>query len=223
MEKQRIEAVYNDYALSGKKAAAWQSSRGKDLAWKEIFSIIKKEIHNRYNETQRLQVLDIGCYSGGILKRISSLIPSAALVGVDVRAGPLTAGKQNHPQTHFLCADGMNLPFKNASFDIIMQFVCLSSIPDINLRGKIYLESYNSLKPGGTFISMDMRYRSPNPNVVPISKTELKSHFPHASYIAFYPVWLLPPLQRSISSLILLKFFHAFPFLRSHWLCFVRK
>ncbi|MFC1584257.1 class I SAM-dependent methyltransferase [Fibrobacterota bacterium] len=223
MEKQRLENVYGGYRHSRPKAESWKDSPAKGLTWKQVFSLIERETDSYPKKKRSLRILEVGSYAGNILYRMSALFPDARLYGLDIRQDPLRQGRKNLPGVHFVCGDGADLPFAAGTFDIVIQFVCLSSVLDVNIRKSICREMFDVLRPGGTLISLDMRYWSPNENVVSIGRTELKQNFRGASAVSFFPVWLLPPLQRRVANPWLLKMLYALSLLRSHWLCFIRK
>ncbi|OGW77064.1 MAG: hypothetical protein A3J52_02195 [Omnitrophica bacterium RIFCSPHIGHO2_02_FULL_49_9] len=81
------------------------------------------------------------------------------------------------------------------------------------------------LKPGGTILSFDTRYKNPeNPNTKPVRKRELQSYFKNC-HLTFYPTLLMPQMARIISnfSVSLCFLLERIPFLRSHYLTVIRR
>lgn len=94
-------------------------------------------------------VLDLGCNNGygtAILGR-----DSARTIGVDVSPQSVQAALQNSaaPNIDYRVVDGLELPFEDATFDLIVSFQVIEHIFDVTP----YLRNIRRvLKPGGTVI-----------------------------------------------------------------------
>jgi SAM-dependent methyltransferase len=82
-------------------------------------------------------VIDIGCGTG----RLRSVVESVG--GTWTGVEPFEGGGAT------VIADAMDLPFENASFDVVIMDAVLEHIPDVS---KAIAEAARVLKPGGTFI-----------------------------------------------------------------------
>ena len=67
------------------------------------------------------------------------------------------AGKIRYPALRLIQADAGHLPFASESFGLAMQFMCLSSVLDPELRDCIADEMWRILAPGGLILSYDLR------------------------------------------------------------------
>ncbi|MBF0430914.1 MAG: class I SAM-dependent methyltransferase [Fibrobacteria bacterium] len=218
-ERTRIEQVYTKYTHNSSKKNKWRANIAKTVVWEIIFGHIQTEFKKRLqNKSEQLTILEIGCSSGNIIKRFSSLLPFSSLHGLDIRLDSLQRGITYNTDVHFYHANAGNMPYKDKSFDIVFQFVCLSSILSKKHRAHIISESHRILKDGGIFISLDMRYWSPNPNVCAIKRSELSQYDPLFHFNKYIPVWLLPPLQKYIHSRFLVRQLCKLNILCSHWL-----
>ena len=68
-------------------------------------------------------ILDIGCGTGVLLRRLASAYPHAELVGADAAAGMVRQARAAVPKGHslrFLEARAEELPFPNGSFDLVV-------------------------------------------------------------------------------------------------------
>lgn len=132
---------------------------------------------------------------------------------------------QVSPKVGFVEGNIARLPFPDAAFDIVFQFVVFTSILDPEIRKTVAAQILRTLRPGGYFISYDFRYSNPrNPNVRPLLRRELKSLFPGCEF-SFRRATLAPPIGRPAARILpaLCRILAAVPILRSHDLCFVRR
>lgn len=88
-------------------------------------------------------VLDVGCGAGRYYDALSSGHPDATYVGIDISAGML----MKHPAGDKVAlGDGMQLPFADHTFDIVMANHMLYHLPDID---EALIEFRRVLKPDG--------------------------------------------------------------------------
>lgn len=93
------------------------------------------------------KILDIAAGTGTssmALKR-----PGVHVIAADFSKGMLEAGKKRYPELEFQFADAMNLPFKDAEFDVVTMSFGLRNVQD---RNKALTEFYRVLKPGGRLV-----------------------------------------------------------------------
>jgi ubiquinone/menaquinone biosynthesis C-methylase UbiE len=109
-----------------------------------------------------ITVLEIGCGTGHILQRFMEFGVQLA-VGIDLMESRIEAGKKHYPNLHLAIGNGAQLPYADNSFDLVMQFMCLSSVLDPEMRQQIADEMWRVLRPGGTILCYDLR---PAPYVV---------------------------------------------------------
>ena len=96
-------------------------------------------------QDHQLRILDVGCGTGLLLKRLAECFPDAELYGIDTSASMLEQAQRaliNTPRSHLaqaaLSSSGhVNLPFATSSFDLI---TCTNTLhyfrkPVVVLRG----------------------------------------------------------------------------------------
>jgi ubiquinone/menaquinone biosynthesis C-methylase UbiE len=173
-----------------------------------------------------LRILDLGCGSGGQLRRLVDFgAEPANCFGVDLFRPSLTRGRTINASISFVEADGARLPFSDASFDLTFQATVFSSVLDPDIQRRIAGEIYRVLRPGGRFIWYDFAYSNPrNPNVRGISRRQicrLLSRF----QLQFQRATLAPPLGRRAVRFLpgSYRLLNALPFLRTHYFCFARR
>jgi len=102
------------------------------------------------------KILEVGCGSGHILQRFLEF-GAEKVFGIDLIEHRVKAGKKYHPNVFLVQGDAAQLPYPDHSFNLVMQFMCLSSVLNDHMRKQISIEMWRVLKPGGVFLSYDMR------------------------------------------------------------------
>lgn len=129
-----------------------------------------------------LDILDVGCGSGGELRRMTLLgADPARLTGIDLMPARVEAARKAMPSSRIELGSAHQLPFSDASFDLVSQYVVFSSIAHAGLRRAIALEMMRVIRPGGRILWYDIRKLKATPNLVPIDLAEIKSLFPGCS------------------------------------------
>jgi SAM-dependent methyltransferase len=93
------------------------------------------------------RVLDIGCGTGWVTAEAQTS-GTLRCFGVDILLDDLREGKSTYPRMLFAAADGARLPFRNASFDVVVGHV---SVPYMNTDEALQ-EIFRVLAPGGSVL-----------------------------------------------------------------------
>jgi ubiquinone/menaquinone biosynthesis C-methylase UbiE len=104
----------------------------------------------RLTEVQREMVLDIGCGTGQLTRRLKERFPDAEVVGVDYSAGML--GEASHRvegSANLVRADALYLPFRSASADVA---VCTESFHWYRDQRRALAGLATILRPGGQLV-----------------------------------------------------------------------
>lgn len=173
-----------------------------------------------------LKILDIGCGSGGNLRRMVDFgAEPQNCFGLDLFRKSLQGGLAVNPGISLLEGTAAELPFADSQFDLAFQFTVLTSVLDGEARRRIVSEIARVLRPGGHFVWYDFAFSNPkNPNVRGIALreiTDLLSGF----RLDFQKTTLAPPIGRRAVQISpsLYRVLAMFPFLRSHYFCFAQK
>lgn len=171
-----------------------------------------------------LDVLDVGCGSGGWLQDFSRWgADPERLRGVDLIPDRVSAAKHNLPQSDIRECSAAALPWPDASFDLVTQFVVFTSILDPGIRSQAAREMLRVTRPGGVILWYDFRCNNPrNRNVRRVTLHEIQTLFPGCRVEA-QSVTLAPPLAEIIAPLCwpLAHALESLPFLRTHLLCLI--
>ncbi len=173
---------------------------------------------------QDLDILDVGCGTGGELRRMTTLgADPARMSGIDLMEARIDEARRVLPAAQFAVGSAHELPFPDASFDLVTQFVVFSSVVHAGLRQAIAREMVRVLRPNGRILWYDIRSLRPHPDLVPINLAELRSLFPVCSIVArpatlgWRPSHVLAPRSRVAAILA-----EKLPRTRSHYVALIR-
>ncbi len=101
------------------------------------------------------ETLDVGCGRGGTISVLNRYFQPRKTTGVDLSATAIAFCKRYHhyPNAHFLEGDSENLPFADASFDVVTNLESSHSYPDVTA---FYRGVARVLRAGGHFLYTDV-------------------------------------------------------------------
>lgn len=174
-----------------------------------------------------VEVLEIGCGAGSNLQELLLLGATPEnLVGNELLPERAEQARRRLPQmVRIFPGDASQLPFGEASFDIVYQSTVFSSILDDGLQGRIADAMWRWVRPGGGILWYDFTFNNPsNPDVRGVPLKRLKMLFPKGRLSA-RRVTLAPPISRRVVRLHpkMYGVFNALPLLRTHILCYIQK
>lgn len=119
------------------------------------------------------KILDLGCNAGIILAEMDS---SNVSVGLDLSEPALKIAKTISLNSKLLCADMLNLPLKDNSFDTVI-FLGMLELPDKKRKKNAINEIYRILKVGGQLFltTLNRRYLRFKTNSNYVNYAELES------------------------------------------------
>jgi len=174
-----------------------------------------------------MRVLDVGCGTGHWLRRLVDwgAQPQHA-TGIDLLLERLRSGAPLSPREVGLsCASGRALPFRSASFDLVLQFMAFTSILDADFRRRVADEMVRVLAPEGAILWYDFCVPNPrNPDLRPVRAAEVRALFPDC-LVELHRVTLATPVTRLVApfSRALCGLLNLFPPLRTHYLGVIRR
>ncbi len=111
------------------------------------------------------------------------------------------------------------LPWRDGSFDLVLQQTVFTSILDGQMRRTVAAEMTRVLRPGGAVLWYDFVYDNPdNPDVRGAPAREVRGLFPGFA-ADLVRITLAPPIARRIPAAalpLLYPLLAALPFLRTH-------
>ena len=133
------------------------------------------------------RVLDAGCGTGGMLSRLTRYAAANQIVGIDFSETALRFCIQRQPQL-LARASVSELPFADASFDLITSFDVLQHVPD-QQDALAIKEFYRVLRPGGIVFIRVAAYqwmRSGHDDAIAVQRrydlAELSAHLRRAGF-----------------------------------------
>jgi len=117
-------------------------------------------------------VLDIGCGSGRLLRKVHDSWPQAHLFGVDPAQAMLEVARQLTPEARFSIGSGEALPLEDASVDLALSTISFHHWHD---QAAGVREAARVLQPGGSFLLADFTFPTWLVRLLP------RSHFLHSA------------------------------------------
>ena len=131
-------------------------------------------------------VLDAGCGPGVVLSALRQRLPASRFVGVDLSTPMLKeAAAVGFPATRLLQADVENLPFREASFDLVY---ALGVINFLDQPARFLASVCHVLKPGGYVVFTYPNKNSINRTLAGFLRTYLKDYIRPRSAVAAIPI-----------------------------------
>ncbi len=111
----------------------------------------EKYLFDRYRLSGPIRILDVGCGTGEITRRLAEHYPQASLVGIDILESNLMFARRDSETLSDRIAyeqgDAFALKFEDASIDLLVCRHMSQAVPDFPL---VLAEFTRVLKPGGT-------------------------------------------------------------------------
>lgn len=215
---EEIRAAYESYGREG-RASLWSLSNpghrrlveGRDT---QLARLLKAGCES----LPEASILDVGCGGGGVALLVDRYRLPLAVTGVDLLAERVDAARRLAPSATFLVGSADEMPFNDASFDLVSAITLFSSLPSPALELGVAREIDRVLRPGGWLIWYDIRYQNPwNSRVHGISARRIASLFPSWAR-ELRSIGVPPPIARRLGPLTPIAYpvLHSLPPLRSH-------
>ena len=171
-------------------------------------------------------IADVGCGTGTwLLEYLQWGAEPSRLAGIDLQATRIEMARRRLPTADLHAGNAACLPWPDATFDLVSQFMLFSSVLRSPMKLEIATEMLRVLKPGGVILWYDFRYDNPrNRQVQGIEAAEIRSLFAPCP-VDLTKVTLAPPLARAIVplSLPLSHMLESVPWLCTHYVGIVTK
>ena len=139
----------HDVELFDRWGSTYERSWMQQRLFDPVHASVLRQAESRFKPAS---VLDIGCGSGRLLRKVHDSWPEAHLSGVDPAQGMLSVARQLTPEAHFSMGSAEALPLENASVDLALSTISFHHWQDqaAGLR-----EVARVLQPGGCFLLAD--------------------------------------------------------------------
>jgi ubiquinone/menaquinone biosynthesis C-methylase UbiE len=191
---------------------------------RQVLALLRR--HN-YEDLESKKLLEVGCGAGEWLRDFVKWgARPENITGIDLLADRISKARRLCPPTiRIECASAAQLPFSDATFDLVLQSTVFTSILDPGLKRRVAGEMMRVVKPGGFILWYDYHVNNPwNPDVKGVKRREINRLFPSCR-IELQRITLLPPLARLLAPYSYLSCYllEKFPPLCTHYLGVIRK
>jgi SAM-dependent methyltransferase len=129
----------------GDESMARNLAHQADAIWPQ-----EQRLFDRYGLSGPLHVLDLGCGTGEITRRLAERYPQATLLGIDILEGNLALARRDSrtfgDRIRYAQGDAFALDIADASMDLVVCRHMSQAVPDFPL---VLAEITRVLKPGG--------------------------------------------------------------------------
>ncbi|HEY3379607.1 MAG TPA: class I SAM-dependent methyltransferase [Armatimonadota bacterium] len=173
-----------------------------------------------------IEALDVGCGAGGWLRTLMEWgVPAEQLHGIDLLRDRVEAAQQLAPHMDLRHASGWNIPFADASQNLVSANTVFSSILDQSARSHLASEMLRVTKPGGYVMVYDFCIADPrNPDTRGVLPSEVRRLF--ASRKIRVRSLNLPPVFRRLalaSPFLMAMVEGLLPLIRTHRMYLIAK
>ncbi|WP_337267284.1 class I SAM-dependent methyltransferase [Oryzifoliimicrobium ureilyticus] len=174
-----IDTAYNGWEAS---AGAWIAEIGEagDFGRQHV---LDTPMLARLRGAHFTNALDVGCGEGRFCRMLASL--GIETTGIDPAPSLLAMARQRDPAGRYLDAVAETLPFENDSFDLVVSYLTLIDIDDIE---QAITEMARVLKPNGSLLIANLN--SYNTAGTWTKTTDGSSIFVIDNYLEDRPAWV---------------------------------
>jgi len=115
--------------------------------------LVQTFLREQYGAQNDLALLDLGCGTGAMSRKLAAW---GTVLSADLSPLALSFSRRRH-LTRLCAADAMRLPFRDASFDLVIALDILEHLPDDDAA---LCEIHRVLKPGGRVLATVPAYPS---------------------------------------------------------------
>lgn len=134
---------------------AWSRTYEGSFTWKHFFAPVHEAFDRDLGEVRGAAVLDVGCGTGDMLRRLASR-GAARAVGLDSSGGMIEAARvlcESLGGIELHQGSAVELPFRDEEFDLVTSCIAFHHFPD---PARSIAEMARVLRPGGRLYICDM-------------------------------------------------------------------
>jgi len=117
-----------------------------------------------FETESKIKVIDLGCGTGTIARKVADKFPNASIVCLDVATNMIDMAKyklSNHTETEFIASDFADIDFTE-KFDVVVSSLALHHLETDADKKKLYTKIFENLNPNGVFFNADVVLASNN-------------------------------------------------------------
>jgi len=111
-----------------------------------------------FDNNATIRIIDLGCGTGTIAKKISEKYPNSKIVCLDIASNMIEIAKSKlsgHNDTQFITGDFSKIDFEN-KFDVVVSSLALHHLENDIAKREFYTKIYNVLSDSGIFYNADV-------------------------------------------------------------------
>jgi SAM-dependent methyltransferase len=168
------------------EADRWHSRNPIGFAYRvQLERAVLRAVRAMDRPLESCRVLEVGCGAGRRLRYFAEIgVPPDKLTGLEILESRVAHSREMNPKIDVVqCDAGLGFPLVDASFDLVTQFVALSSILDHDARRAAAHEMVRCTMIGGWVLTYELR-RS-HPGVIPdgIPTRDVAGLFPDVRWL----------------------------------------
>lgn len=198
--RRTIRSVYAGYAADDGRRRAWsEQDDGQRRLLRERDAALARTLRDRFGaRVNELRILDLGAGDRDLKAALAEFGAAPRSV---VASDLLLERLAGNASPRRVAADGRQLPFASASFDVVVQCTLFTSVRAAAARRVLASEMVRVCRPGGLLLSYDARLPNPfNRHVRRLPRDEHRELFAGCR-VAFEPLTPIPPLARALPRL----------------------
>jgi ubiquinone/menaquinone biosynthesis C-methylase UbiE len=144
------------YRASSDRFDKWSDTYENSFTWRHFFDPIHRLIAGELGDLSGERIVDVGCGTGGLLRRLAADGEASGLVGIDESEGMLEVARERGRdigRLEFVRASAERLPLDDGSFDTAVTCIAFHHFPDP--VGALN-EMHRVLRPEGRLYLCDM-------------------------------------------------------------------
>ncbi len=170
----------------------WSDTYERSFLQRLIFDRVHRAVINRLPEAfTPTFILDIGCGTGRLLRRMNNRWPGASLVGVDQSEGMVNKARQLTPAATIYQASAEHLPVEDQALDLVTTTMSFHHWSD---QTQGVRETFRVLRPGAYFVLADTNIGHGSP----LTRSQVKALLMSAMYTIYSQTSVLPLLTITI-------------------------
>lgn len=142
----------HDVEIFDRWGSTYERSWMQQCLFDPVHSSVLRQAASRFKPAN---VLDIGCGSGRLLRKVHDYWPEAHLSGADPAQGMLSVARQLTPEARFYIGSGEALPLEDASVDLALSTISFHHWQD---QAAGVREVARVLRPRGSFLLADFTF-----------------------------------------------------------------
>ncbi len=164
-------------------------------------AVLRRLLYRAFgNDVSSLDVLDVGCGTGSLLRGFIELgVSPSRCTGIDLLPDRIeTALARSHPEMRWHVG-GLDAVDADQRFDLVTAWTVLSSVVDPDARRLLIDAMWNRVRPGGWLQIFDFRFNNPrNPDVRRVRCSDLRHLGPQSSARLQRSLITSPPIARRL-------------------------